>query len=442
MLLGIICLYINITKKLNIPSIIYNSMGWLKNLFGTKELEKHSITLAEINLWLDSRTKQSILSLNEELKSAFSEIRETLNSLKHEVYCLENAQIKDPDKIQNRVKSVVLGHKTNYIRMLNHFINSIEIPDKQDYKSAIDFCYSANSSLDRLGVETIKTFYTVQHLFHSEVEEIAKTLKQFDRNLKEIKIRIEQRNLHLLADAKIKIQELRDEIRKKEELSKNIEECKISLAGYREQFADFTSRLNDLKKSKSYNDFQELSQEKEDIDAKFALLESEIIQIFAPLEHSLKKLQKISLENEDIIAEYIENPLASLIFDKELKLLGIMEKLKSGLGTIEPNEKKREKLAEQAARISKELLGRLLNEHSSLNERKNEIEKQLSANPSLSSIKELEYKIAHVDDSAKKLKLKIEEAEKQFFTTETDKIKKELEDLLRKITNADVAVII
>ena len=191
-------------------------MGWIKKLFKKKEIEKQTIKLDESEAWLDSKTLQAIDSLNSELAGIISGLKQTVNTLKSQINALENAEITHKGHIENKVRAVVLGHRKNYIRLLSHFIDSLNFPDEVNYRTAMGFYSSTLAALNKFSTGTIKTFYTVQHLFHKEVNDIAKTIKQFDKTLNEIKSKIEKNNIHLIDTAKSKIKLLGNEIKEKE----------------------------------------------------------------------------------------------------------------------------------------------------------------------------------------------------------------------------------
>ena len=417
-------------------------MGWIKNLFRKKETEKQAINLSDISPWLNERTKQTRALLNKQLADILFEMKELVEKLKSEISVLENYEVDYKGHIENKVKSVVLGHRTNYIRLINQFIDSLDFPGEVNYKTANNFYTRTFDALNKFSAETVKTYYTVQHLFHKQVDDIAKTIKLFDKKLQSIKYLTEKNNIHLLEKAKNKINQLNLEIKKKEDIFKSIEEKKQKLSNSKQSRIDFTNRLEELKQGRDYLGLHNLKIDLNKIDNEINSLETELIQLFSPLEHALKKYQKITLEDEELIGRYIEKAHEALVLDKDFKIIHILLNLKNSVlsDSIELKEKKKEKTIETIDKIDKEVLDNFLAKRKEKLDNKKTIEEQINANKILDSVKEMEYKINHVTNLINKLKLDIEEKEGLFKNINIDAMRLELQDMLKKITDVDVTI--
>lgn len=417
-------------------------MGWISNIFKKKEIEKITLNLGDVGSWLDDRTKQTCDKLNAEFADTVFALKELVEDLKSKIKILEDTDVEYGGHIENRVKSVVFGHRTNYIRLLNQFIESIDFPEEIEHKAVYDFYSKTFESLNKFSNETIKTFYTVQHLFHKQTEDIAKIMKLFDKKLQSIKLSIEKNNIHLIEQAKNKINELNNEIKKKDDFAKSLDEINQKLAASKQSRIDFTSRLEELKQSRDYLELRNLKIDNNKLEMDINFIESDLIQLFSPLEHALKKYQKIALEDDDLIGKYVDKAPSALILDENLKIIKILLNLKNSVlsGSIELKDKKKEKTIETIDKIDKNVLDGFLTKRKELFDKKKEIEEQINANKILDSVKEIEYKIDHVTNLIVKLKAEIEEKEHLFKIINVENIKKELEDLLRKITNFDVTI--
>ena len=161
-------------------------MGWLNKLFGKKK-EMHQIHIDNLPDWLAERTQETYSSFEKKSAEYLEQIKTAFKSLQEKIPELENAELKDADKIQIKVKSVVLGHRGNYVRMLNQLINSVEIPDNTKHSTILEFLEKTAKALDNFSKHSTKSYYASQHLFHKEIEEIGKCISNIDNILKTIR---------------------------------------------------------------------------------------------------------------------------------------------------------------------------------------------------------------------------------------------------------------
>ena len=104
-------------------------------------------------------------------------------------------------------------------------------------------------------------------------------------------------------------------------------------------------QLQELKESNECKELKELSEQKKKISSSINLLESEFLTLFSALEHPLKKYSKVSLDYRQLTEKYLENPISTLLVDRDKKIIEILQSLRKAIEThaIEIKEKKREK---------------------------------------------------------------------------------------------------
>jgi len=168
--------------------------NFLKNLLKI-EPKKEDIPTEKLNQWFNQKTEPFYSKLNTQLIDVFGSVPEQINEIKTNITNLENASIKDEEKIEPKVKQVVLGNRVNYIRVLSQFIDEVEIPQKIDYETSNNFCSKITEKLDELSKNTGKSFYTVQHLFPNQVEALAKNISNISKSAKSIKAVIEKNKI-------------------------------------------------------------------------------------------------------------------------------------------------------------------------------------------------------------------------------------------------------
>src|SRR3989344_8693274 len=148
------------------------------NLFKRKEKEVMTVTSDELEKWFAAKLEERVLEMDGAVQALYETIDQLRNLLRRQHDQLRSAVIKDEDKIEPRVKSIVLGHRENYCRELSLFLNNIEIPMETHLDHGIALNNDMKAALDSFAQQTHKSFQATQHLFHKEVEEIAATLKE------------------------------------------------------------------------------------------------------------------------------------------------------------------------------------------------------------------------------------------------------------------------
>jgi DNA repair exonuclease SbcCD ATPase subunit len=415
--------------------------NFLKKLFKL-EPEQEDVTIEQIKQWFQDKTEPIYSKLNEQLKDNFNRIPEQISVIKENITNLENAEIKDEKKIDPKVKQVVLGNRKNYIRLVNQFISNINIPSEINPKTSLLFCSETTRKLDELSKNSQKTYYTAQHLFADQVEKIAKSIKELDNTTKAIKTIIEKNKIADIEKSKAKIKDLIESIEKKNKLIKDLEEAKEHLNKSQKLKQESETKIIEFKKSKEFDNYNRFKQEKEDINNQLHNLKNQIIDLFSSLMPALKKYQRVALEDDKLVGEYAENSVKSLLEDKELKIIKLLQNLKKSIlsDSIDLRDKKREKALEKIENITENKLKDILANHENLNQKENEIDEKISQNKVMPLLKEYEYKLEHHTQMIEKNKNNMAKIEKDIENINIDSIKQEIQDKIKESMNIELDI--
>jgi hypothetical protein len=406
----------------------------LFGIFGKKQ-KSQEISLAKLNEWLRLHTKDRLEILNASIKEIFGQIEETIQNLEQSITLLQNAEITDADKIQPKVKSIVIGHRQNYIRRLTQLINAIKQPAEINHLTALEFYEKTQQELDNFSQETTKSYYAAQHLFHKQIDEIAKLIKTLDRHTDKIKKLIEKSSAVEIDHAQQQIDYLQKQIEKKALLKKELEILNSRLEKAEESTKQAEQKLNELLESREYLELQELNGKLARTQEDILAMETQITHLFSPIERPLRKFSKITLEDENIVQAYSEKPSKALLEDKELKIVPLLQNMQKSIlsGGIELKDKKKEKSLEIIKKLAPEYLKLIITNYHELEEKQELLEKQIRNNRQEQIKKELEYKIEHSSWIVTKLHQSIEETEKNHQKIDIEKLKAALEQQLKKL---------
>ncbi len=416
-------------------------MGWLNKLFG-KEKELHQINIGNLPDWLAEKTKETYSSFEKKSAEYLEQVKTAFNSLKEKIPELENAELKDADKIQTKVKSVVLGHRGNYVRLLNQLINSLELPNNTKYRTVLEFLDKTEKAFNNFSKNSTKSYYASQHLFHKEMEEIGKSISNIDNLLKNIRKSAEKSNLIKINKLKEQIKDMEEQIIKKENLKKQAAETEKKLQQSESSRQTAEKKMNELSQGPEFRKFNNLKQELNGTKNDILQLETKIIQLFSPLERSLKKFSRITLKHDKLAEAYVSDTVNALLSDKELKIIDILQNMKKSILTnsIELKDKQKEKTLETINSISKEQLAGFVYKHSTLQEKKESFEIQIKANRALNMKKELQYKLEHAEQMSAKIKNQISEIEKNTEKINIEKLKTDLQNNLSETLKQEIKI--
>ncbi|MEE9525891.1 MAG: hypothetical protein V3V78_04775 [Candidatus Woesearchaeota archaeon] len=414
---------------------------FFKELF-KKEVEKAEVNISDISKWFSDKTKHVFEELNISLESDFNEIKEVLGSLRENLATLNNAEMKDSDKIQDKIRQIVVGHRESYCRVLSHFINNIEFPKEINYVDGKRAAFDIDEGLTQVGKTTGKSYQAVQHLFSDELKNVANDLKKISNLSKQIKEKTEKSKVGEIDKIKEDIDGLIESIKKRKDLKEQLKEKRELLQGFENKKKEYEDKIEGLKESGDYKRLAEYNKRLGEIEDSIKNREHEVIELFSTIETGLKKFERVTLENEKLVREYIASSVKALFNDKELKIVQLLENMERSIksGSVDLRDKKRDKVLKGIENIFPQKLKTIISEHDELEEKKEDVKRNISSNPVKSQIKDIEYNIEHNSFKLKKQKEDIDLAEKKYNQIDLDVIKKELEEKIKE--RIDVEVII
>ncbi|MBW2981465.1 hypothetical protein KY343_01165 [Candidatus Woesearchaeota archaeon] len=414
--------------------------NFLKKLFKTQE---EDVSLERLEQWFREKTDPIYSNLNEQLKEQINSIPGIIEAIKQDISELEKADIKDEEKIEPKIKQVVLGHRKNYIRLINQFIDSVEIPDEINAKISVEFNSEMNNKLDELGKNTQKTFYAVQHLFANNVEKVANNIKDISKINQTIKTNIEKNNIAKIEETKAKIKGLIQSVNRKERLKQNLIDAKERLNKSQKLKQEAETKLINLKNSDEYVSFNELKQEHDEIKSRIHNIKNQIKELFSSLIPGLKKFQRITLENDVLIGKYVDNPDKTLLEDRNLEIISILQGMKKSIlsNSIDLRDKKREKALEKIDQTTKEQLRQIFSDYDKLKGKERTNYDKLKSSRIMPLIDEAQYKLEHHTQMVEKIKKDIIKTEEDVENINIDEEGKEVKNKIKETTNIEAKLL-
>ena len=331
-------------------------LKFIKSLFSREEKVQGKISFSDLDNWLDEKSKITFDDLKDEIKTIINEITDEKNNTIEKIKKLENASLQNPN-IPNRAKTIMEGNREAFIKRSFQFLDGIELK-YDNFDELAKKCDNLEENVTSLAKSTARSYMILNEFFARELRAVSENIKKIEDLSKKIKNSIEKKKIKQITGLKGRILDINYKIGLKNSLLKELEDKKAIISEKSSNLNNLKNRIDELKESHDYEDFEKLSKEKENFEKELRNLDSRIFHDFSIIEKALKKYAKIAFNMEELIYSYIENPIKALEKDDNLEIIEVLNKLKV---LIEKNklgieEKKNEKITTKIKELSTDYL--------------------------------------------------------------------------------------
>jgi len=407
---------------------------FLKGLFKPKETEE---TVATDNLlfWFDKKAKERLSKVEGEIDIFFQGVENRKKQLYERLVTLEKAEIKEPDKIEDRIRNLVLGNRQNYLRVLRIFLDELEVPEEKSLGQSMKLNEFLKEKLDELAKNTAKSYSASQHLFFEEVQAVSKGLKDLLDLSKNFERVMERNKLNDLEKARQLIDLLSVKINEKNKLKEALDFKKAKLEHLLANKRKKQGEVEALEQGEDYRDYLGLKEEREKIESQIRENQSKFLEIFAQLERPLRKYEHVAASNQEWIKNYLENPLTVFFKDENLVFLDILQKVRENLARedLDLKDSKREKSLEVIDSVDRVRLGRIQERDKQLKEEKSIAAKKIDNSAVYGKLSDARYKLEHFDTQIADLEQEIKEVEEAFSKIDLEQIKEKIKEKVLEV---------
>ncbi len=367
------------------------------------------ISLQNLEEWLNEKSKPLMEDVNRKIEEILMKVEEEIQRARLNVEALESAKLMNPN-IPFKAKQYMEGNRKAYTRAVNSFIGQMEI-NNRDYFYLIGFCKTFDNLINDANKSTLRSFTILQEFFSNETGKIAQNLKNFDDFFSELKLALNSEKVVDVNNAREKIQSLREKAKQKINLSIDLRDMEASLQLSSAEKDSVMTEIISFTNSDEHGNFVSLNEEKRGRETAFYRDENEILQSFSALERALRKYSHIAFEHEELVLEYLKQPIETLANDRELKIAEIMQNLERLLneGQLQIDEKKKEKLLEEIKKLNKEFLQQFLKKYYSFKTEIDELTGKITATGAAEKLKEFNMQLEEINLRIEKSGSELEE---------------------------------
>ncbi len=415
---------------------------FIKKLFAKEEEkvpEKEDIALDALGDWFDSKSKMVFDELNENIKIIKEKISSEIEKTKSNLEVLKNAKLKNPN-IPPRAKNMMEGNRESYLKAVSNFVDRIVIVN--DAGEILNFCNGFNKVVESLGKSTTRSYHLLKEFFAHEVTDIAINIRNIENSVKELKSTIENSNIDKTEDIKKDILSIKNKITQKKDFEGELKNKEAELIKLKKEKETLVGDIESVKNSEGYLDFNKLKEEKEELKRQIKEIENNIFHSFSILERALKKYSRIVLENQKLLESYLENPVNSLLRDKDMMIIKILDGLEKNIvqGNIELDEKKKNKTLAEIKRADKQFFIDILKEYYGLNEKLKTTRDKIQNSEVKKSHDGLNEKLNQVEGSLEKIDSSNENLKKEIERINIEQIKDNLQEEINKTIKTDISI--
>src|SRR3989338_956320 len=371
-------------------------LDFLKKIFqnGEQETKKAiEIRLPILEEWLKEKSRPLMEDARIRIEEFLMKLNEELQRTRFNVEVLENAKLQNPN-IPFKAKQYMEGNRKSYARYVNSFLGRMEINNK-DYFYLKEFCRQFDELLDELNKSTLRSYTILQEFFANEAGKIAANIKNFDRLFFELKSALNDKSIVAANSLIEKAKALEARGKQKVSIELDLRDAEASAKLALNSKDSVLAEIEEFNKSERHSSFLKLNEEKRAKERAFAEDENKILQAFSILERPLRKYSHIAFEHEEIVLEYLKDPIETLVNDKSLKILEVLDNLRRLLSEdgIELDGRKKEKSMEELRKMDKEFIDGFLKKNCSHKSEIGELDRRIKATEVAEKLKEFNKKI-------------------------------------------------
>ena len=422
-------------------------LEFLKKIFQNDELENKGVSeikLQELENWLNEKSKPLLEGIQIKIEGILMRVNEEIQRSRFNIEVLENAKLQNPN-IPFKAKQYMEGNRKAYIRSVNSFLGHLEINNK-DYFYLTDFCKLFDGLIDDLNKGTLRSYTILQEFFANEAAKIAQNLRNFDILFKELKSVLNDEKIVAVNGTIEEAQNLKSMIRQK--INIHVEfmgmEAELKLAtNEKESTMDYIERFN---KSEEHTNFLNLNEQKKKLANDFYNDENTILQSFSVLERPLRKYSHVAFEHEEIVLDYLKNPIETLTNDKSFTILVVLKNLENLLNEnqIMVDERRKEKSLEEIKKFSREFIEQFLKKYYSYKSEIDKIEGKIISSGVTEKFKNLNHKLEGINYKIEKDSKELESLKNEFdkLTNSVESLKNQVENSVKNIFGEGIRVIV
>ena len=416
----------------------------LKKFFQTKRETgqvdlPQEISLEDLPGWFEKKAKTRWDVLLGEIKELQYSLDKKKSEVEEAIDALQNATLPNPS-ISVKEKQYLEGNRSSYIMGTSQFLKSLAIPD--EHGQILQYPGLFTQNLEKYAKATVRPYQILQQFLAHEGRDVAIAIKGIEDIHITLAEKIKSSNMGSIKAAQEAIAQLSHRTLKKNELKNSIAAVEKDLAAAKEELAKHEKALTALQASHPYKNMLELKAEREVLHKQLKDAQDDVLQQFSILDDALKKFGRLSLEDEEIISQYLFDPAEALEKDEDIQMGAILNKIKDALekNQIVLKEKKRAKTVSLLESLSSAALKQSREAIVGIKRKMIDLGENLKENPALQKEQMLQDAIRQDQHLLSQSQRKYENLQKDYGEINIGPLKDQVACLVRETININITL--
>lgn len=354
----------------------------LEKLFGKKK--SVVVTPIELQEWFESNTEETMLDIDNRIKSEFEELKVTLRELETTARELKNAQSDN---------SLVHTNKESYIWKLNNLISQIRLP-QMTYDRIAEFSKMTKDRIESFKLSSERNLRAIESSV--SMRYVLDGLRRLEETVTALGDIVDSEEVSRIKEIVLRIKDLNARIVDISAKKRQIESKKADIAQSQVRIETIRFKMQQMEDGKDFVEFRELLNRKR--KAKESIMDLH------------RKLDDVLSDVQDVPVEYRKDSIKALLEGKTLN--------------IDKKEKERIMKIKKEAQEQKGIVEEL----------------DVLRSPSLMNYKELEYQLDHLNSKLHSLSQEIARIEDEIKRQEPGQLIRDLQKDILDITGIEVHI--
>jgi len=406
--------------------------NFLKKLLKEEEPEVKKIGLQELKSFFHDNFEVKNKGLHNKLKEIQDELKLEMNKTKENLELLRGAELRNPD-IPIRAKQFMDGNRESYIKLVTALLNSLEI--REDYASINTFCQGFDDKLAQFTKSTMKAYQILQEFFANESREVALNIKNIDNLVRRLKGTLKNGDLEKAKELENEINSIDNKKEKKAELERELKEKEAEKEDRLQSKIELNQSHGELKESKHYSEFIGLTELKKKYLNELHDLTNKLHHSFSVIGAAIKKYERITIKNIDILNDYFKDPIHALMNDNELKILEFLQGTKANImnNSIGIKNTKKDKVLEEIGKLDQDYFTDFRSKYNETEKKIANVDDKITQNNSGARLEDIERQMKDTDHTIERLENSIIDLKSEIEKIDFEKIKRKLETEIKEV---------
>jgi hypothetical protein len=403
--------------------------SFLKQVFVSPR-QAERVREKELKRWISKQIADAKKKAEDESIPVIKSINEELDQIALALDELAKAKLHNPN-IPMKEKQFMEGNRDAYIKKVRHFVSHVDTMAK-NYDELASFCKTVEEELTALATSTYKPYKILQHFFDHEASRVSHSIATLDKECKKLSVLLISAKIGEMRNIESDILKIRRKKKSKLDAKKNLMLQTKKAAELDSILISSEKKINHFLKTDLWMTIQEEKAKKEQILDELKHITDELVNHMAVLERALRKYSKIALDDESLLALYLEHPMNALVTDEKLHILQILKRIESNInsGHIELDSHKIEKTVQKIAYLDEKYLSDIRNRYRTLHDEMYSLEQSIKKSGADESYEKL---LGEKRSQEHSKQLAIEEITRLKEKIDSIKIKKRIRVLEKKI---------